>query len=101
MWINTSDAKCTYFFIIDSVEINKAIAVNEITAALTSNTKYVPVNGIDHNFVKELIFYNMVRVVVKRVEDDVELEKQKEYIIIDAPLNKNKTNNTFDDFPII
>lgn len=93
------NCKSATLMIIDSVEIKKAITANKINQELVKQEKYIPINNIDKNFVENLIFYNVVLNVCKRVEQEVNEEKGKEFIIIDTPPLKNSVNSFDNYFP--
>ncbi|OFX59505.1 MAG: hypothetical protein A2046_11935 [Bacteroidetes bacterium GWA2_30_7] len=70
--------------IVDSTEINKQ-KIHELYSSITSNA-YIPVNFIDKNLIDNIKeFYNVMN-TCKQIEKEIEEEKNKPFIIFDAPV---------------
>ena len=92
--VNVSNSNS--LMIVDSIEIKKQ-QVNDFYNAITS-TSYIPVNFIDKNLIDNLKSFNNIMKMCRQIEQDIEIERHKTFIIIDQPSKSSVVVN--DTFPI-
>ena len=80
------------YMIVDSIEIRKQ-QVKDFYSIVTSNV-YIPVNFIDKNLIDNLKAFSNVMNTCRQVEKEIEEEKNKSFIIFDAPVHKKHSNDS-------
>lgn len=80
-----------HYMIVDSIEIRKQ-QVNDFYSVVSSNA-YIPVSFIDKNFIDNLKAFSNVMNTCRQIEKEMEEEKNKSFIIFDAPVREKNSNN--------
>lgn len=94
--ISNNMAIANTYMIVDSIEIQKQ-QVKDFYTVVSSNA-YIPVNFIDKNLIENLKAFSNVMNTCRQVEKEIEDEKNKSFIIFDAPVREKKTSDK--DVPI-
>lgn len=80
------------YMIVDSIEIQKQ-QVNDFYNAVSTN-EYIPINFMDKNLIDNMKAFKNVINTCRQVEQEIEQEKNKAFIIFDAPVREKHSTDS-------